>query len=374
MRRRLKENKLNNHIEQLNRVNCPSCGSYMVYRKAKKGNNAGLEFYGCSTYPKCKATLSNSQNINPFLNLSYENLLKEENKLSQQNKRRQNLIEELTLDIKNEQLNDDDIQANELKGSIEEKIRNKAHSISTKIDSSGNRTKGWLFPVVSIALSIYFLNKVPINFDLWGFETLFYVFAGLLIAGIIFTILKFIFGFNEDAKKDALNLIQTETFELNEKLKEVNSLISNHGIEKRINNMNDEIDHLKNVIKKNNLTITYLDQLKRKAKERERTAKISAYEDKARTGTFSIKQQLLNVCSIKFKCAYCNNLTNKDDAEADHIYPIAKGGLTTLQNMVLICKKCNSSKSSNTLRVFSSKNNYDYLEICSRLEAMGKDV
>jgi DNA topoisomerase-1 len=38
-------------------VACPTCGSPMVERTAAKGRNAGKPFLGCSTYPKCKATL-----------------------------------------------------------------------------------------------------------------------------------------------------------------------------------------------------------------------------------------------------------------------------------------------------------------------------
>ena len=33
---------------------CPQCGSSMVKRTARKGNNAGAEFWGCSRYPSCK--------------------------------------------------------------------------------------------------------------------------------------------------------------------------------------------------------------------------------------------------------------------------------------------------------------------------------
>ena len=33
---------------------CPKCGSAMVLRKAKRGANAGKEFWGCSGYPKCR--------------------------------------------------------------------------------------------------------------------------------------------------------------------------------------------------------------------------------------------------------------------------------------------------------------------------------
>ncbi len=33
---------------------CPKCGSQLVRRTAKKGNNAGNQFYGCSNFPKCR--------------------------------------------------------------------------------------------------------------------------------------------------------------------------------------------------------------------------------------------------------------------------------------------------------------------------------
>lgn len=33
---------------------CPRCGSTLVLRKAKKGENAGTQFYGCSNFPKCR--------------------------------------------------------------------------------------------------------------------------------------------------------------------------------------------------------------------------------------------------------------------------------------------------------------------------------
>jgi len=36
---------------------CPRCGSEMILRVAKKGANAGNQFWGCSTYPKCKGVI-----------------------------------------------------------------------------------------------------------------------------------------------------------------------------------------------------------------------------------------------------------------------------------------------------------------------------
>ncbi len=38
--------------------NCPKCGSEMTIRTAKQGSNAGRNFWGCSTFPKCRASIS----------------------------------------------------------------------------------------------------------------------------------------------------------------------------------------------------------------------------------------------------------------------------------------------------------------------------
>ncbi len=37
---------------------CPRCESEMVLRVARKGSNAGSEFWGCSRYPRCKYILN----------------------------------------------------------------------------------------------------------------------------------------------------------------------------------------------------------------------------------------------------------------------------------------------------------------------------
>ena len=39
---------------------CPRCGAELVVRTAKKGNNVGEKFWGCSAFPKCRYT----ENIN----------------------------------------------------------------------------------------------------------------------------------------------------------------------------------------------------------------------------------------------------------------------------------------------------------------------
>ena len=37
---------------------CPRCGAPMILRTAKKGDNAGKQFYGCSAFPKCRCILN----------------------------------------------------------------------------------------------------------------------------------------------------------------------------------------------------------------------------------------------------------------------------------------------------------------------------
>jgi restriction system protein len=59
---RLKRGVVTNrsHVRQLKTKRkqpvCSRCGSAMVKRTTRKGPRAGSEFWGCSTFPKCKAT------------------------------------------------------------------------------------------------------------------------------------------------------------------------------------------------------------------------------------------------------------------------------------------------------------------------------
>ncbi|MDB6048713.1 MAG: hypothetical protein JWR17_1459 [Pseudomonas sp.] len=53
------------HVQNLKRRSdptaerqCPKCGNALVIRSRKTGANAGQQFWGCSTYPKCKTLQS----------------------------------------------------------------------------------------------------------------------------------------------------------------------------------------------------------------------------------------------------------------------------------------------------------------------------
>ncbi len=118
-----------------------------------------------------------------------------------------------------------------------------------------------------------------------------------------------------------------------------------------------------------------LEKAKRRSKDREKTSKIAAFNKKARTGAQVIRSDLMRITPKKdWKCPYCSKKKSINLAEADHIHPVNKGGLSTMQNMVLVCKRCNQNKKSLTLRVFTKRSGFDFEKVCVRLEQLGKDV
>lgn len=55
--RKVENNEVNEPIEELEAEEakiCTRCGSSMVLRTATRGDNKGNQFYGCSSYPKCR--------------------------------------------------------------------------------------------------------------------------------------------------------------------------------------------------------------------------------------------------------------------------------------------------------------------------------
>ncbi len=46
-----------------------------------------------------------------------------------------------------------------------------------------------------------------------------------------------------------------------------------------------------------------------------------------------------------YRCRKCGRTDRHEDLEIDHIYPIAKGGKTTYDNLQTLCHKCNQKKS-----------------------------
>ncbi len=64
-RKLIEDDKTDRDVKQSNEVKeetaqptCPKCGAPMVLRTAKKGNNSGNQFYGCTNFPKCRGVKS----------------------------------------------------------------------------------------------------------------------------------------------------------------------------------------------------------------------------------------------------------------------------------------------------------------------------
>jgi 5-methylcytosine-specific restriction endonuclease McrA len=81
----------------------------------------------------------------------------------------------------------------------------------------------------------------------------------------------------------------------------------------------------------------------------------------------SVKKRL----TTNDSCPYCGGILN-DSAHADHIIPVALGGLSTPSNMVIVCASCNLKKSDKTLREFISEFDLEREKIEWRLEKLGK--
>ena len=150
----------------------------------------------------------------------------------------------------------------------------------------------------------------------------------------------------------------------------------------QIDSLANEKDKLVDEYKSIEKALYEIVSLKRKAKSKEDRAKIAAFNNKARSAASYVRASLLKeiLNKKKWKCPYCHetyDIENKNYAkllDADHIHPVHKGGLSTKQNMILVCKSCNSKKKTLTLRQFCKIRKLDYEKTCNVLEKMGKDV
>ena len=100
---------------------------------------------------------------------------------------------------------------------------------------------------------------------------------------------------------------------------------------------------------------------RRKAERKEKNSKhdrvkglAAAHLKKSRQRAAAIKDNLCatNLCPYCFRDMYCEGV-------ADHIYPLAFGGLSTPTNMVRVCLDCNKKKKDMTLREFIVKYSLD---------------
>lgn len=126
---------------------------------------------------------------------------------------------------------------------------------------------------------------------------------------------------------------------------------------------NNEREAVRNEIKRKQEELHQIENLRGVA---------AAHYGKQRVEADKIKRGLKKQLHTVKECPYCGNDLVIEDAHADHIYPIAKGGLSTTKNMVFVCSMCNSRKSAMTLREFVIKYKLDRSAIEVRLEMLDK--
>jgi 5-methylcytosine-specific restriction endonuclease McrA len=110
-----------------------------------------------------------------------------------------------------------------------------------------------------------------------------------------------------------------------------------------------------------------------KRKLEELKAKASGSEKEMRKLAQSVRRRIANQFKMLSVCPYCGQLLDINDAHADHIYPVSKGGQSSAKNMVYVCSECNQKKSASTLNQFIKNTGLDRSAIEKRLEILGKE-
>jgi len=117
---------------------------------------------------------------------------------------------------------------------------------------------------------------------------------------------------------------------------------------------------------------------KRSAERQVREKQLAPYSKRIELGTAAMgkTRAVASVRKRKLKksadCPYCGQLFGSDAGVADHIYPVARGGLSVADNMVYICTPCNQKKSERTLNEYIYKYRLDMSAIHKRLSKLGK--
>ena len=120
-------------------------------------------------------------------------------------------------------------------------------------------------------------------------------------------------------------------------------------------------------------------KINKKKEERNLRALAAEKTEKQRSIATSgrTQKEFMNQVSIVDCCPYCGgdlgNFTGNNVANFEHIHPVSKGGLSTIENTVFICGDCNSRKSNMTLNKFLVEASLDRDAVFKRLNLLEKD-
>ena len=121
--------------------------------------------------------------------------------------------------------------------------------------------------------------------------------------------------------------------------------------EKRRNHRLENIEYFRNIEKKRSLNEDrkkYKREHSKKYRQTEngRLSQLNKYHNRRtiiKDGDVAT-QQLKELYSTVKNCYWCNTKLNKNNTHLDHFMPLGKGGLHTIDNLVLSCSCCNLQK------------------------------
>ncbi len=111
---------------------------------------------------------------------------------------------------------------------------------------------------------------------------------------------------------------------------------------------------------------------KKKLIQKQRIADLRAAAARNANEARRVAAQVRRRIERQKQCPYCGG-SLQDNAQADHIYPLSKGGMSVERNMVFVCLPCNGKKTDLTLAAFIRRFGLDRGSIEERLTSMGKD-
>lgn len=264
---------------------------------------------------------------------------------------------------------------------IEDIIENKIEKKIGRNPSKNNSdTSGDIFVLIFYPICCYIgynyvegfdsiIGSIIIGFIIFIFGLPIAIFVLTTVFGVFVTIFGIsLFKKEENYKENYNKMFNSEKRKIYKgKNKNLESQIKR--LEKNISELDDKYYFLQNLKKE-------LPSLIRRARQREKTAKIAAFDKKTRDASDIVRKDLVRAVRDKknWKCPYCNMKKNFSLHQTDHIHPVSKGGLAVPENMIPICKQCNQNKKALTLRVFCRKYGFNFNEVCERLEQQGKDI
>jgi hypothetical protein len=99
-------------------------------------------------------------------------------------------------------------------------------------------------------------------------------------------------------------------------------------------------------------------------------ARVAAADQKARDAVSVLRDKVAKTD----RCPYCNTFVGEKGYHLDHIVPVARGGISTEDNLVYVCVPCNRKKRHLGLTAFARREGIAIEPLIERLLRMGKHV